>query len=381
MNEKRKLEIQVRRAEIREELKDEEKTKEELEKLKQEAEQLNKEEQKIEEDEKDLKAVEDNPDDQKEIEPPKTEKEEDRKMNQKAEYRKAFLKRMQGKELTDQEKRALTSAKTSVGAAVPEETQNEVIRKVMEKAPLLSEITLLHVAGNVSYAVEDTVNDASFHSEGTDITESADKLVKVLLGGYEVTKLIVISKSVAKMSIDAFEAWLTDMLSDSIALKITNAIINGSGDDEPTGVEEANTWGATNSVTVAKDTALKLTDVTTLIGLLPSGYDRNGKFLMSKKTLFTDFMPLQDDSKNSIVKSEGKDYFIYGYPVMLDDSVTIHEAYLGDFKKYVGNMAEDITVDSQKNLRKNSIDYLGCALFDGKPALGEAFVKLVKATA
>ena len=149
MNEKRKLEIQVRRAEIREELKDEEKTKEELEKLKQEAEQLNKEEQKIEEDEKDLKAVEDNPDDQKEIEPPKTEKEEDRKMNQKAEYRKAFLKRMQGKELTDQEKRALTSAETSVGAAVPEETQNEVIRKVMEKAPLLSEITLLHVAGNV----------------------------------------------------------------------------------------------------------------------------------------------------------------------------------------------------------------------------------------
>ena len=33
MNEKRKLEIQIRRAEIREELKDEEKTKEELEKL------------------------------------------------------------------------------------------------------------------------------------------------------------------------------------------------------------------------------------------------------------------------------------------------------------------------------------------------------------
>ena len=302
-------------------------------------------------------------------------------MNQKAEYRKAFLKRMQGKELTEQEKRALTTAETSAGAAVPEETQNEVIRKVKEKAPLLSEITLLHVAGNVSYAVEDTVNDASFHSEGTDITESADKLVRVTLGGFEVTKLIVISKSVAKMSIDAFEAWLTDMLSDSIALKITNAIINGSGDDEPTGVEEANTWGATNSVTVAKDTALKLTDVTTLIGLLPSGYDRNGKFLMSKKTLFNDFMPLQDNSKNSIVKCEGKDYFIYGYPVMLDDNVTIHEAYLGDFKKYVGNMAEEVTVDSQKNLRKNSIDYLGCAMFDGKPALGEAFVKLVKATA
>lgn len=378
MNEKRKLEIQIRRAEIREELKDEDKTKEELMALKQEAEELNQEEQKIEEDEKDLKEVEDDPNGQKEIEPPK--KEEDRKMNQKAEYRKAFLKRMQGKQLTEKEERALTSVEESAGAVVPEETQNEVIRKVKEKAPLLSEITLLHVAGNVSYAVEDTVNDASFHAEGEDITESEDRLVKVSLGGYEVTKLIVISKSVSKMSIDAFEAWLTDMLSDSISLKITNAIINGTGSDQPTGVEKANTWGEGNSVTVARDTALKLTDVTTLIGILPSGYDRNGKFLMSKKTLFTDFMPLQDNSKNSIVKSEGKDYFIYGYPVMLDDNVKIHEAYLGDFKKYIGNMAEEVTVDSDKNLRKNSIDYLGCALFDGKPGLGEAFVKLVKAT-
>lgn len=378
MNEKRKLEIQIRRAEIREELKDEDKTKEELMALKQEAEELNQEEQKIEEDEKDLKEVEDDPNGQKEIEPPK--KEEDRKMNQKVEYRKAFLKRMQGKQLTEKEERALTSVEESAGAVVPEETQNEVIRKVKEKAPLLSEITLLHVAGNVSYAVEDTVNDASFHAEGEDITESEDRLVKVSLGGYEVTKLIVISKSVSKMSIDAFEAWLTDMLSDSISLKITNAIINGTGSDQPTGVEKANTWGEGNSVTVARDTALKLTDVTTLIGILPSGYDRNGKFLMSKKTLFTDFMPLQDNSKNSIVKSEGKDYFIYGYPVMLDDNVKIHEAYLGDFKKYIGNMAEEVTVDSDKNLRKNSIDYLGCALFDGKPGLGEAFVKLVKAT-
>ena len=33
-----------------------------------------------------------------------------------------------------------------------------------------------------------------------------------------------------------------------------------------------------------------------LIALLPGGYDANACFLMSKKTLFTDFMPLQDKS-------------------------------------------------------------------------------------
>lgn len=381
MHEKRKLEIAARRAEIREALDNEETTKDELEALKQEAEELNQEEETLEKEEKDLEEIETDPEGAKEVEPPKKEEEEERKMNAKTEYRKAFFKRMLGRTLTEKEERALTSADSSAGAALPEETQNEVIRKVTEKSPLLSEITLLHVSGNVSFAVEDTVNDASIHGEGTDITASADKLVKVTLGGYEITKLIIISKTVAKMSIEAFEGWLTDMLSDSIALKINNLIVNGTGSSQPTGVDKANTWGATNSVSVAKAASLTEANVQTLVGLLKSGYDRNAKFLMSKKTLFTDFMPLQDNSKNSIVKSEGNNYFIYGYPVMLDDNVALHEAFLGDFKKYIGNMAEEVTVDSDKNLHTNSIEYLGCAIFDGKPAIGEAFVKLVKATA
>ena len=99
-------------------------------------------------------------------------------------------------------------------------------------------------------------------------------------------------------------------------------------------LKNANTWGATNSVTVAKAGALTAANVQTLIGLLPSGYDRNGKFVMNKKTLFTDFMPLQDNSKNHIVTVQNNAYFVYGYPVLLSDYVADHEAFLGDFKKF-----------------------------------------------
>ena len=83
----------------------------------------------------------------------------------------------------------------------------------------------------------------------------------------------------------------------------------------------------------------------TLIGLLPSGYDRNGKFVMNKKTLFTDFMPLQDNSKNHIVTVQNNAYFVYGYPVLLSDYVADHEAFLGDFKKVCANLAENIGVN------------------------------------
>lgn len=314
------------------------------------------------------------------------EKKEKRKMNQEEdvrnskEYRSAFLKKLQRKELTDEEERALTTGTSSVGAVIPTITQNLIIEKVFQNAPLLEEITLLRVDGNVTFAVESTVNDAAIHTEGATITESGDVLVPVSLGQYEVNKYITISKSVSKMSIDAFETWITKMLGKMIAKAITNLIINGTGSSQPKGVEKANTWGETNSVTVGKTASLTEANVLTLVGLLNGAYDENAKWLMSKKTLLTDFRPLQDKSKNDLVVKENGKYFIEGYEVMLDERVALHDAYLGDFTMYVGNLGEDITVDQDKKLSANSFEFLGSAMFDGKPAIGEAFVKLTKST-
>lgn len=314
------------------------------------------------------------------------ENKEKRKMNQEEdvrnskEYRSAFLKKLQRKELTDEEERALTTGTSSVGAVIPTITQNLIIEKVFQNAPLLEEITLLRVDGNVTFAVESTVNDAAIHTEGATITESGDVLVPVSLGQYEVNKYITISKSVSKMSIDAFETWITKMLGKMIAKAITNLIINGTGSSQPKGVEKANTWGETNSVTVGKTASLTEANVLTLVGLLNGAYDENAKWLMSKKTLLTDFRPLQDKSKNDLVVKENGKYFIEGYEVMLDERVALHDAYLGDFTMYVGNLGEDITVDQDKKLSANSFEFLGSAMFDGKPAIGEAFVKLTKST-
>ena len=314
------------------------------------------------------------------------ENKEKRKMNQEEdvrnskEYRSAFLKKLQRKELTDEEERALTTGTSSVGAVIPTITQNLIIEKVFQNAPLLEEITLLRVDGNVTFAVESTVNDAAIHTEGATITESGDVLVPVSLGQYEVNKYITISKSVSKMSIDAFETWITKMLGKMIAKAITNLIINGTGSSQPKGVEKANTWGETNSVTVGKTASLTEANVLTLVGLLNGAYDENAKWLMSKKTLLTDFRPLQDKSKNDLVVKENGKYFIEGYEVMLDERVALHDAYLGEFTMYVGNLGEDITVDQDKKLSANSFEFLGSAMFDGKPAIGEAFVKLTKST-
>ena len=295
------------------------------------------------------------------------------------EYRSAWLKNLRRLPLTDAEKRAYANASGTGAEVVPTQTANEIISKVKKLAPMLNEVTLLHVKGAVKFAVEGTNNDAAIHTENAAITAAADTLTTVTLTGYEIIKLVQISDTVMTMSIAAFESWIVDMLAEAIARKVEDFFINGTGTSQPKGIDKANTWGAENSVTVTKAGSLTAANVQTLIGLLNAGYDRNAKFAMSKKTLFTDFMPLQDNSKNHIVTVQGNNYFVYGYPVLLSDYVKEHEAFLGDFKKVCANLAENINVKNAYDIDTNSYKYSGIAIFDCTPAIGEAFVKLAKA--
>ena len=297
------------------------------------------------------------------------------------EYRSAWLKQLRRLPLSDAEKRAYSNVTGAGAEVIPTQTANEIISKIKTLAPMLNEVTLLHVKGAVKFAVEGTNNDAAIHTENAAITAAADTFTTVTLTGYEIIKLVQISDTVMTMSIAAFESWIVNMLADAIARKIEDLLFYGTGTNQPKGIDKANTWSATNSVSVGASASLTAANVQALIGLLNAGYDRNAKFAMSKKTLFTDFMPLQDNSKNHIVTVQGNEYFIYGYPVLLSDYVKDHEAFLGDFKKVCANLAENIGVKNAYDINTNSYKYSGIAIFDCQPAIGEAIVKLVKASA
>ena len=297
------------------------------------------------------------------------------------EYRSAWLKQLRRLPLSDAEKRAYSNVTGAGAEVIPTQTANEIISKIKTLAPMLNEVTLLHVKGAVKFAVEGTNNDAAIHAENAAITAAADTFTTVTLTGYEIIKLVQISDTVMTMSIAAFESWIVNMLAEAIARKIEDLLINGTGTNQPKGIDKANTWGATNSVSVGASASLTAANVQALIGLLNASYDRNAKFAMSKKTLFTDFMPLQDNSKNHIVTVQGNAYFVYGYPVLLSDYVKDHEAFLGDFKKVCANLAENIGVKNAYDINTNSYKYSGIAIFDCQPAIGEAIVKLVKASA
>lgn len=301
------------------------------------------------------------------------------------EYRSAFLKKLLGKPLTEAEERAYTSADNSAGAVIPTLTASELFDKMVAIAPMIDEITLLRVAGNVKFAIENVRDAATKHTENAAVTPAADSLAYVTLAGYEYIKVIRISKTVQTMSINAFENWLTDMLAEDIAVAIENDIINGDGVSGPKGVEYAATWVAgENLIEYANGGSPSYDNVMDMIAALPLRYHSGAKFLCNSKFLYGKLAKIKDDQKQPILVKDmanGLQFRIMGFPVLLSDKVADGVMYFGNFKKIVGNLAQDVTVESstQSGFLNNSIDFRGTAIFDCDIALPDAFIKMAEA--
>lgn len=303
------------------------------------------------------------------------------------EYRSAFLKKLLGKNLTEVEERAYTSASDSAGAVIPTQTANELFDKMTKIAPMLNEITLLRVAGNVKFAVQNARAAASSHTENADVTPASDSLAYVELAGYERIKVIRISKTVQTMSINAFEGWLTDMLAEDIAVALENDIINGTGSSAPKGIEKANIWAAgTNAIEYTNGGSPTYDNVMDMIALLPQRYHAGAKFLCNSKFLYGKLAKIKDDQKQPILVKDmvnGIQFRIMGFPVLLSDKVTDGVMYFGNYRKVVGNLAQDILVESstQSGFLSNSVDFRGTVIFDCDIALADAFIKMYEASA
>ena len=273
------------------------------------------------------------------------------------EYRDAWLKRLQGKELSAVEQRAYTVA----NGAIATMTANSIMSVVRDHAPLLERMTVVYSPSNISYYVEGTSADAIDHTENSAITAAADTLTKVNLVPSEIVKLVQISEAAKVMSVGAFETWLARTLGEAIARKINAKIIAAIG---------AAATSAGTSISTA-----------TVQGLLGSVKGEGVAIICNRKTLYTGLLPLQDNGKSPIVRFEGtySSARVYGVDVLVDDNVPDGTIYAGDLPKAIAAMAEDITVRQAYDIDTNSNKYIGVAVFDTQIGIPGAFAKIATA--
>ena len=298
------------------------------------------------------------------------------------EYRDLWIRNLQGN-LTAEERATWTTSTTN---AIPTMVADKFFEKMVKLAPMLSEITLMRVAGSLKFVAEGTRNTATEkHVENSVVAASEDTTVAVTLQGYEFMKVIQISRTAALMSIDAFQGWLVEMLAGDIARAIDNYILN----DSTNGITKMTyTTTGTAQNEIVNTQGYTYDNIEDLIALLPAAYDAEAKFLVHKQTLYGEIAKIEDSAGRPIFVPDtvnGIGGRIMGYPVILDDNLAKAKKalYLGKWTDVVGNLQEDMHVDADESagFASNSIMYRGIAVFDSKAAKGDAIVRLQCTTA
>lgn len=318
-----------------------------------------------------------------------------------AEYRSAFFKQLLGQKLTDVETKTFNKAMekadaerrasafnttTDSAAVLPTTTLNEVIKKARTMGGLIAHCRNFNIPTNISVPIGTPSTKAAWHTEGAAVESEKVTTAAVTFAGYEIIKIFSMSAAVKKMSIAAFEAYIIDELTNCVMETIADALVNGTGEGQGTGVLTGITWNAGNSFTFAKSGAPAYKDFTKMLAMLKRGYGAGAKFAMSNATLYGDVYGLVDANGRPIFITDPKNEeigYILGKPVVVDDNIADDVILLGNLNYMGYNIPEGLMIEVSRDssFKSGLIDYRALAIADTKPLVTEAFIKLSRATA
>lgn len=309
------------------------------------------------------------------------------------EYRSAFFKTMLGQDLSSIEQRAFDTAQeveqraegfassNNSQAVLPETTLNEIITKARKQGGLIGHVRNFNIPTKIKIPIGTPTSKANWHTEGALVEAEHPDTVSVQFDGHEILKVFSISVKAQTMSIQAFESYLVQELTQTVVETIDHALVNGTGLDQGQGILTGITWDDTNSV----DLTGKYTDFTKALGLLKRGYSAGAKFAMSNATLYNQVYGVMDANERPIFNHDAQREdvgHIFGKEVVIDDNIEDGTILLGNFQYAGFNLPQGIALEksTESSFRSGLIDFRAMAVADCKPLVNEAFVKLSGAT-
>lgn len=308
------------------------------------------------------------------------------------EYRSAFYKTLLGRKLNRAEQAAYDAvngekradqfnAQADSAAVIPTQTLNEVVSKARKEGGIMAACRAFNMPSNIAIPVGTPSSNAAWHKEGAAVTTEKVEPVSVTFSANEIIKIFSISAAVQTMSIPAFEAYLTDELSACVMGCIADALINGTGSSQGTGLKTISFSAPLTKVEFTD--AVAYADVTATVALLKRGYANGARWAMNNATLYKQFYGLVDANKRPIFIADPKSEEIgkiLGFPVIVDDYMADDEVIFGNFNYMGYNLPNGIAIESCRysSFKNGLIDYRALAVADCKPIVDEAFVMLGK---
>lgn len=159
-------------------------------------------------------------------------------------YRRAWLKNMAVRdgvhlfgELTPEERAAFTVTTANTGAVVPTQTMNRIIELVESMSPMYDDANKTNMTMGFGVPRHKAIvqGDAKGVAEAAANDDEKDEFDLLTLSGVEIKKHIVLSRAMKFKSIDAFETWVVQHLSERIAVAKEKVILARLDGTAPSG--------------------------------------------------------------------------------------------------------------------------------------------------
>lgn len=320
------------------------------------------------------------------------------KGDEKDQYKNAWAKMMKGMALNQDEqtimdkfnpKNATQTAETH-SVIIPESVTNDIWREAAEMYPLLADLDMTFVPGDLTILKETSSgSDADWYDEATEATDGDFAIGEINLTGCELIKMIPVSWKLKKMAIDKFIPYITTLLAEKMGAALAKAVVSGKGKPgdgdtfkaQPKGIVVALDAEASTPQIIEFDDAsdqLSYKKLTSAFSKLPSGYKKGASIYANSKTVWNRLANLKDESGKPLFIQDvtaGGVGRIFGIVVKEDDSVEDDGILLGNVKKgYACNVNEDMTIYTEEKVTLRRTNYMGYSLVDGAPRTTKAFV-------
>ena len=292
------------------------------------------------------------------------------------EYRTAWSKEMLGLPMSEEERTAFvhttgTTSGQTAGYTVPTTLLNTIWDLIEEKHSILGDITIYRTGTILEVAKRTAIaaGDAATVAEGAAPSDDENNtFAKVTLSGKDFAKTVEISYALGIMSIDGFEQFITNEIADRLGAALAADVITQIGTDY---------YSTGNDLDVATSGKVVWSDIAGAFAVLKNASNIN--VYASQATIYKYLVGMVDTTGRPIFQqtaNEGVRGYLLGAPVKAEDAIADDLIWIGDPKQVVGNMVQDIMVESDKDIKKHVNIFSGYARFQCSLLAPKAFAKL-----
>lgn len=199
--------------------------------------------------------------------------------------------------------------------------------------------------------------------------DNEDDFQRFEVQAYRLSELVRLGLEFASDQSFAIEDYVIGKMARCFGTSEEQAFINGTGENQPTGILHA-TDGAETGVTTESDSAISYDEIIRLYLSVDKKYRKHGTWLMNDETALA-LRTLKDSAGNYLWKES--DETIFSKPVQIVDSMpSIGKGQkviaFGDFSNYwlVQRFPLTIRTLKEKFAMRGQVGYLGCEYLDGK---------------